>query len=315
LGRRLLAIAGVLLAAGAGVALWHARWSSVPTGFAEGNGRLEAQEVQVATKWPGRLAEVGVDEGDPVRAGQPLARMDTVQIQAELAQTRAQLTAAHTGLAAARAGAVERESDAALADKELARTRALHARNVASQRDVDVQSARAAAAHAACDAAHAQVADAEARIGAAAAAVANLQTELHDGVLFSPVTGRVQHRLAEPGEVLPAGGRVLTLLDLSDVYMTLFLPMQEAGRVRIGAEARLVLDAQPEHPVAARVVFVSDEAQFTPKQVETRSEREKLSFRVKVRALDGSDPALKPGTPGVAWIRVDPRLPWPEALR
>jgi HlyD family secretion protein len=186
---------------------------------------------------------------------------------------------------------------------------------VASEHDVDIQRSRAETAHAASRAADAQVADATATIGAAAATVASLQTQLRDGALVAPVAGRIQHRLAEPGEVLAAGGRVLTLLDLSDVYMTLFLPAQEAGQLRIGAEARIVLDARPDHPIAAIVRFVSDEAQFTPKQVETRTEREKLSFRVKAHALDGHDSVLKPGAPGVTWVRLDAAASWPEALR
>lgn len=311
--RGLLALAA--LAAAVAVAWWLSRPEPLPDGFAIGNGRLEAEEVQIATKYPGRLAEVLADEGDDVQAGQVLARMDTAALETQLAEARARLAAAQTGLDTARALRTQRESECALAEKELARALALHDRNVASQRDLDVQQTRVETARAACSAAEAQVVEAEAAIRAGAAAVARIQTELHESVLFAPVSGRIQHRLARPGEVLPAGGRVLTLLDLDRVDMQVFLPAEAAGRVRIGSEARIVLDALPERPLPARVRFVADEAQFTPKQVETRSEREKLSFRVKVRVLDGRDPQLKPGAPGVAWVRLDEDAPWPAPLR
>jgi len=280
-----------------------------------GNGRLEAEEIHVATKLPGRVAEVLVEEGDEVSAGQVIARMDTSSLEAQLAQAKAEAAAARMQRAAASAAVVQRNSECALAEKQLDRVQALHGKNVASQQSVDIERSRTETAHAACGAAQAEAAHAAAAIEAADAAVARIAADLRDSALVAPRAGRIQHRLAEPGEVLAAGGRVVTLLDLGDVYLTLFLPAEQAGRVKIGAEARIVLDALPERPVSARVSFVSDEAQFTPKQVETRSEREKLSFRVKAQVVDGHDPQLKPGAPGVAWVRLDESAAWPEALR
>jgi len=287
--RRLLLVAAVLVSAIVAFALWRARESATPAGFAVGNGRLEAQEVQIATKWPGRLATVEVEEGDLVEAGQVLARMDTLQLQAEFAAAR--------GLDAAKALLAQRESESTLADKEFARVQALRLQHVSSEHDVDIQRSRAETAHAATRAAEAQVADATATIGAAAATVASLQTQLRVGALVAPVAGRIQHRLAEPGEVLAAGGRVLTLLDLSDVYMTLFLPAQEAGQLRSGAEARIVLDARPDHPMPAIVRFVSDEAQFTPKQLARLELAAQRSGARRPRASDPRPPAARePGS-------------------
>lgn len=125
--------------------------------------------------------------------------------------------------------------------------------------------------------------------------------------------------MAEPGEVLAAGGKVVTVLDLTDVYMTIFLPTEQAGQVKIGAEVRLVFDALPDVTVPARVSFVAPGAQFTPKEVETQTEREKLMFRIKVKI----DPGLlvnhlehvKTGVPGVAYVRLDPLAEWPEDVQ
>jgi HlyD family secretion protein len=117
---------------------------------------------------------------------------------------------------------------------------------------------------------------------------------------------------------LAAGGKVLNLVDLADVYMTFFLPETVAGRVALGADVRLVLDAAPGYVIPAKVSYVSSVAQFTPKTVETASERQKLMFRVKAQI----DPDLlrrhleqvKTGLPGVAWLKIDDQASWPQAL-
>jgi HlyD family secretion protein len=139
-----------------------------------------------------------------------------------------------------------------------------------------------------------------------------------ESTLVSPIRGRVIYRLAEPGEVLPAGGKVVTVLDLADVYMTVFLPTEQAGRVGYGAEARMELDAFPELVLPASVSFASPEAQFTPKEVETRTEREKLMFRFKVKIdqtlLEQHLEQVKTGIPGVSYIRLAGAGEWPEHL-
>jgi HlyD family secretion protein len=145
-----------------------------------------------------------------------------------------------------------------------------------------------------------------------------LQTQIDDSELKAPVRGRVQYRLVEPGEVLPAGGKVVTIINLTDVYMTVFLPELDAGKVAIGADARIVLDAAQQWPVAARVSYVAAKAQFTPKSVETTIERQKLVFRAKVQIdpqlLKRIEPWIKVGVPGMAYIRVDPNAVWPSQL-
>ena len=181
------------------------------------------------------------------------------------------------------------------------------------------QEAQRAAAVAALAAARIDVDYREAAIAAAAARVERIGTDIADSTLTTPIRGRVLYRLAEPGEVLPAGGKVVTVLELSDVYMTIFLPTEEAGRTVIGSEGRIVLDAASYLVIPAAVSFVAPRAQFTPKEVETRAEREKLMFRVKVRIdpelLARNSEKVKTGLPGVAYVRLDPRAEWPEFLR
>jgi HlyD family secretion protein len=181
------------------------------------------------------------------------------------------------------------------------------------------QEAQRAAADAALAAARIDVDYREAAMAAAAARIERIRTDIADSTLTTPIRGRVLYRLAEPGEVLPAGGKVVTVLELSDVYMTIFLPTDEAGRTIVGAEGRIVLDAAPYLVIPAAVSFVAPRAQFTPKEVETRTEREKLMFRVKVRIdpelLARNAEKVKTGLPGVAYVRLDPHAGWPDRLR
>ncbi|RWK55150.1 MAG: HlyD family efflux transporter periplasmic adaptor subunit, partial [Mesorhizobium sp.] len=139
-----------------------------------------------------------------------------------------------------------------------------------------------------------------------------------DNSLVAPRDGRVQYRLANIGEVVGAGGKVLTVLDTGYVYMDIFLPTSEAGRTTVGSDARIVLDAAPNAPIPAKVVFVSAEAQFTPKAVETKAERDKLMFRVRVRVdpnyLRTHAAEMSSGLPGLAYVRLNGGVEWPASL-
>ena len=290
----------------------------LPAGIAKANGRIEAERIDIATKLPGRIEEVLVKEGDSIAAGQTVARMDTAELQAQLNDARANVTQAERQLDQAIALLAQRKSELTLATQELERAEHLAEKGFTPQEVVDQRMSAKLTAEAAVNSAKAQIDVAQAAIQSALARVARIQTYIDDTVLTAPRSGRVQYRLALAGEVLPAGGKVVTLLDLTDVYMTVFLPTGEAGRLAIGAEARIVFDAAPQYVVPATVSFVASEAQFTPKYVETKSEREKLMFRVKVQLppeiLENYAQQVKTGVTGVAYIKIDPAIAWPENL-
>ncbi|HLR82499.1 MAG TPA: HlyD family efflux transporter periplasmic adaptor subunit [Paenalcaligenes sp.] len=338
---------GAFIFLGVGAWWWHEYGHSEDERFAMSNGRLEATEIDVAAKMSGRLKEVLVQEGDLVQADEIVAQMDPRSLNAQLAQAQAQKAQAESAVEAARAQVAQRQADKAMAEatlvqreselslaektwqrsQKLAAERAIsaqqldndHTRFLNAQAMLQVAKAQINAIQAGVQAAEAEVAQAQANIKAAQAAIDNLESEIEDLVLRAPRTARVQHRIAQPGEVLGNGGKVANLVDLADVYMTVFLTEREAGRVPLGAEARIILDALPQYVIPAEVSFVSSVAQFTPKSVETRDERQKLMFRTKVRI----DPALlnqyieyvKTGVPGVAYIRLDPEAEWPADLK
>jgi HlyD family secretion protein len=211
-----------------------------------------------------------------------------------------------------------REAQLNLAEVQLQRVVQLVPANAASKAQLDQRQAERDVAKASLDGAKVAVEDGKAATAVAEAQVAQIQAQIADMTLKAPVSGRVEYRLAHTGEVVPAGGRVLTLIDLSDVHMTIFLPTGEAGRVGLGAEARIVLDSAPGYVVPATVSFVAAEAQFTPKYVETANEREKLMYRIKLhidpQIIQTYRDYVKPGLTGNAYVKIEPDATWPADL-
>lgn len=337
----------VVVIAGVALVAWHMLRSKGPgEGFVSGNGRIEATDIDVATKYAGRVVEISAREGDFVKAGQVLVQMQIDVLNAQHDEARAQQQQAVTGVAsaeaqvkmresdvvAAQAVVVQRESDLDNARRRLVRSQTLSREGAASLQQLDddraavhnaeaalaAAKAQVAAAQSAIVAAKSQVTGAHSSVTAVAATVTRIEADIADSQLKAPRDGRVQYRVAQPGEVLAGGGKVLNMVDLGDVYMTFFLPETVAGKVAMGSEVRIVLDAAPEYVIPAQVSFVASVAQFTPKTVETASERQKLMFRVKARI----DPELlkqhlkqiKTGLPGVAWLKLDGQAEWPQSL-
>ncbi len=296
----------------------HLRGRDMPEGIVKTNGRIEATQVDVAAKYGGRLATLTVDEGDEVTAGQVVGTISSPETEAQLRSAQAQVLKAKQALAEAIANIAQRNSDLGFTRTDYERGKTLMQSGNITQQVLDQRRNRFEAADAAYVAANAQREEAEASIKSAEAQVEQLQSVLVDLVLVSPRTGRVQYRLARAGEVVSPGQRILTILDLNDVYMTIYLPAEQAGRLTIGDEARTILDPIPQYVLPNTVSFVATEAQFTPKSVETTEEREKLMFRVKLQAdaklLDQYHRAVKTGVRGLAFVRTDPKIAWPKEL-
>jgi HlyD family secretion protein len=290
----------------------------MPPGIAWGNGRLEADEIDIDTKFAGRIAELRADEGDFVEAGQVVALMDTRDLQASLKRAQALVLQASRSLEEAKATVDQQKSHVLLAMQELERARALVPKGYMPKETMDQRQQQMDAAVAALNAATARVGEAEHAFDAANHDVELYEVNITDNTLIAPRDGRIQYRIVNVGEVLPAGGRVFTMLDTSYVYMDIYLPTADAGRIRLGSDARIILDSYPGRPVPAKVTFLASQAQFTPKMVETRDERDKLMFRIRVRV----DPALlrtraeavRSGLPGVAYVRTDSSVSWPPQL-
>lgn len=314
-----IGLVALAIAAFIGFKYWKGKKSALPEGIVSGNGRIESKLADVSAKEPLRVREVLVNEGDLVKPGQVLVRLDTTTLESSLAEANANLAATQEKLAVAEAGIVKQKSEIELATIEAERARRLVAQGAGSQRDVDVRTSQLETTRASLAEAEATLKTSREEIEVARANAATIQTRIADATLKSPVTGRVLYRLAEPGEVLSPGGPALTLVNLEDVFMEIFLPASEAARVKIGSEARLTVDFEPDRSIPGYVSFVSPEAQFTPKQVETQSEREKLVFRLKLQVprelARRYVERIKTGTRGVGYVKVDPDAAWPSRLQ
>ena len=318
--RKLILICLVVLAVGVGIVLW---WvlsrPKLPPGFAGGNGRLEMQQYDVSTKWPGRLTKVLVDEGDTVDKSQVVATVDTEPLEAQLRSSEAKIKQAQDDLRTAQARVQAKQAELEYNTQEYKRSKGLVTRGAVSQQEAELDRAKADASQADLLGAKSQASAAQSAIDSATAEAERLKAEIGDYTLRAPLRARVETRNAQPGEVLGPGGKVLTLDDLSDVYMYVFLPTDTVGKVALNSEARIVLDAVPQYPIRAYVSFISPNAQFTPKTVETAQERHNLTFRVKLQIpkdrLREFEPLVKAGVPGMGYVRLDQKLDWPVQLQ
>jgi HlyD family secretion protein len=327
------------------VFLWHG--GDDKSNIISANGRIEATEIDISSRMPGPVKEILVHEGDYVKAGQVVAYMDTDVLQAQLTEAQGKLRQACNNIIisqsrltqrksekiAAEAVLKQRDAELEVAKKRWERSLRLVSEGAASQQTADddwvsYQSAISAkesslaqiqAAEAVIETAKEEVTGAESAVEAAKGSLERIEANIRDSTLKAPRNGRIQYIVVHPGEVVAVGSPIISLVDLSDVYMTFFLSTEYAGRIAIGEEARLKLDATPKKIIPAFITYVSSKAQFTPKTVETASEREKFMFRVKAQIppelIEKYVNYVKVGMPGMAYIRIDPKKPWPENLK
>jgi HlyD family secretion protein len=292
---------------------------TLPEGIVKTNGRIEATQVDVSSKYPGRLVDITVEEGSEVKSGQVVGRVSSPEYEAQLRAAQSNLDKSRQALAEAETVIDQRKAVLAAAKSDFERGQELVGKQIITQQTFDQRRRNYESAEASVTGGVAQREQADAAIKSAQAEVERIESILHDLVLVSPRTGRVQYLLARNGEVTAAGGKVMTILDLHDVYMTIFLPATAAGKLEIGSEARIILDPVPEYVIPATVSFVAADAQFTPKTVETAEEREKLMFRAKLQldaeVLKQYSRRVKTGVRGLGIVRTKTSTAWPSDLQ
>jgi HlyD family secretion protein len=294
----------------------YGRVDALPPFLARGNGRLEMTRIDIAVKYPGRIVDLPIQEGELVRAGAILARQDTAEVQTQILGAEAQRQRALSAIARAEAELDVRRESQRLAHLEWSQTATMRGKALVSQVELERRKIGVDAGTAGVAAATGGVNEARNALAEADAQIARLKVILGEATIRAPISGRIEYRIVEKDAVLPAGGRIASLLESDNVYMTVFLPSGVAGKIKIGDEARITLDAFGGPALPAKISFVAAEAQFTPKYVETASEREKLVYRVKLqipvdvaRRYAG---ALKAGMTGNGYVRTDAAGAWPE---
>lgn len=296
----------------------HQRVDTWPASFHRANGRLELTRIDVAVKYPGRLVTLQVHEGDPVEAGQILGTQEGDELLAKLAQAEAALGRALSEQARARTGQDAQARKVALARLEWQQAEGLRAQQEISAVELDKRRLVFEAESAAQAGSSNQVTTAGHAADEARAQIRLIQTMLDGLKLRAPIAGRVEYRLVEPGAMLPPGGRVAVLLDPQDVSLTVFYPAAVAGALKVGDEARIVLEGFEGRALPATVDMVDSDAQFTPKYVETTSERQNLVYRVRLRVprevASEFNGKLKGGVIGDGYVRTSVES-WPVGLQ
>jgi HlyD family secretion protein len=312
-------VAVVIGGAGGGAYWWLHSQPQLPPGIAFGNGRIEAQEIDIDTKFPGRISEILADAGDMVKAGQVVARMDTRDLSASLKKSQAAVSQARKAIDEADANVVQQTSLVLLGQQEFDRASTLWQKGAQTKEVVDQRRETLDAAAAALKAAQDRVVESQHAMEASTHDVELNEVNIADNTLVAPTEGRIQYRISNIGEVLPSGGKVFTMLDISYVYMDVYLPTEAAGKVKIGSDARIVLDAIPKLSIPAKVSFVATQAQFTPKTVETQSERDTLMFRIRAKIDPGRlrlhAEEVRSGLPGETYLLLDSATAWPARLQ
>ncbi|WP_151777010.1 HlyD family secretion protein [Acinetobacter brisouii] len=300
-----------------GVAVWmnYKSKNQLPEGFATSNGRLELQRLDVATLYAGRVQQLLVNEGDSVKENAVLAELSSEQSNSQVMAAEAGKDRAKETVVRAAAEVSARQQQQKVAKLDLENTRQLYQQALVSKAELDRRQAAYDAEVAAVHAAQAAQAEATAAVGQAQAQIHSADSTHQDMLIRAPKAGRVEYRIAEVGNVLAAGSKVVTLLDPSDVTMTVFLPTNTVGKLKVGDDARIVLDGL-NAVFPAKIKFIADQAQFTPKYVETADEREKLMYKVKL-AIPSEialryNQLLKGGMTGNGYVRLNSRVNWPK---
>jgi HlyD family secretion protein len=297
-----------------------ARWrgQTLPAGIAKAEGRIEATQADVSSKYPGQLAEISVEEGTKVAIGQVIGGVSSPEFEARLRGAQSDLQAAQDGLAGAESEIASRQSALQFAKSDFERGQALMKSGFITKQSFEERQRNYESADAAVQNMTARRDQAQSAIKAAEAKVQQIEAMIHDLVLKSPRNGQVQYQLVQKGETVAAGEPIVTILDLTDLYMVIFLNAADSGRLGIGDEARVILDAVPDYVIPAEVSFVASDAQFTPKTVETEAEREKLMFRVQLRVdrqiLQRYYGRVETGLRGSGFVRTKPDANWPAQL-
>jgi HlyD family secretion protein len=297
----LAGLAALLVAAGFfGYDLWRAHQVLSP-GLIQVNGRIEGDRILVASRYPGRVAQLLAHEGEVVKAGQVLVKLDDSQARAQLRAARAAVTALQADVEAARRHAEQAQRDAE-------RFHELRAEGTASIREAEQ-------AELAARVAQDQYAAAQAQLARTRAGLSEAQTVLADLSVRAPEDGTITTRMADSGEVAAAGAVLFTLVNLDRLYLKVYVPEALIGKIRLGLPAKIYTDAFPNQPFDAELRTIASQAEFTPKEVQTADERVKLVYAVKLYLKENPEHRLTPGLPADAVIRWKEDVPWAPPRR
>ncbi len=304
---------GLLIVSALGVWIHLSSSDDPDPGILEASGRIEGDQAAVGTKLGGRIAHLPIREGQALEAGQLIAELSSEQAAAQLQQAEHDLHMAREQLGTARARLLQAAANREQAEHDYLRYRELLADGAIAPQVVDQARAAFDAARAAEKADGREIEVAQARIQSAEAGRALAQANVADTRVMAPFAGTVLRKLVEKGEVVAAGTPLVTFVDLLNLHVKVYVPERDIGKVKLGDPCRVYVDAFPKRFFEAKVSEVSQQAEFTPRDIHMKDERVKLVFAVKL-AITNPEGLLKPGMPADARIRWKPEASWGDGL-
>ncbi|TKJ34035.1 hypothetical protein CEE39_02985 [bacterium (candidate division B38) B3_B38] len=295
-------------------------------GLITASGTIEATDVYVRTEVPGIILDYKLKEGDRVEQGDLICRLDSEKLEIQLQQARARQKELQYRLALIRKGARTEEIERAKSSLEKAlsnlkdaernyqRAKELFQDEALPPAELDKAKLRVEVNQRLVEISQKEyeilqqgsrpeeVKMAEAALEGVKHQVAYIQAQLADTFIYTPRKGIIAQKLAEEGEYLPPGGLVAKIIDVDNLWLMVYLTEVEFGRVKLGDQVRVTVDSYPEHEFTGRIIYLSPEAEFTPKNIQTKEERVKLVFGVRVGLEDPSG-LLKPGMPADAVLK------------
>ncbi|MFC6277315.1 HlyD family secretion protein [Psittacicella hinzii] len=312
---RLLIGIVVLILLGSGYYIYTNVVKALPTGIAGQNGRIVVKRIDVATLYSGKVEKVLIEEGEVVKQNQALATLQSAQTTAQLENAHAQVTSTQQAVVAAQAALDKAQQQLKIARLEYTNASQLRKNNLISSTEYQQHLANYNSAKAQVESAQSAVAQAQAQVSAANAQLQAASTMDQDMTINAPIAGRIEYRLVDPGNVVATGAKIASILDPTNVYINIFLPTEQVNQLKIGQEARIILDGV-DAVFPASVTYVDSQNQFTPKSVETADERTKLVFKVKLQithdVAQKYSSLLKSGMPAMGYVRYDSSAAWPS---
>ncbi len=307
--RRRYLIAGVIAVAIAIAAVLFALFGEKEKeGIIEASGQVRGTEITVSSRISGRVSEMLVREGQPVKAGDLIARVSSDEIEARFQQSLHRIHNARAAIQRARSELAQAKSILELAKKDYERYQALFKKEIISRKQFEEAESGYRVAKAKLDSARDALEEANAARELAESSKNEAEAQLKETSIYAPSGGTVINRLVEAGELVGPGTPVAIIVDLSDIYVRVFIKETDIGKIRLGNPARIYTDAFPDFFVG-KVTEVSEKAQFTPREAHVKEERAKLVFGVKV-GIENPAGFLKPGMPVDADIKWKEDAPW-----
>ncbi|QER41237.1 efflux RND transporter periplasmic adaptor subunit [Thermodesulfobacterium sp. TA1] len=288
---------------------WYVNLQKTPKGVLILHGRVEGKETNLGTKVQGRIIKLYKREGDPVKRGELLAELRPDEYFAQLQSAQSEVRSAEQTVLMAESYFIKSKSKVEQAQRDLERYKKLYNEGLVSKRDLELTELEYTSALADLKVNQKYINQAKAKYLSALQKVKEIEIAYKETKIYAPSDGVILSRVVEEGEVVNPGQVLYTMVNLQNLYIKVYIPEPQLGKVKLGQPARVYVDAYPNKYFNGTLTRIYEQAEFTPKNVETKEERVKLVFGAEV-AVENPEGILKPGMPADVVIKIDPQAEW-----